>query len=95
MTAAERDPPSAAQIHLPSLMVGVAVMIGGTLYPLIMARASGGADHVLAAMLFWAMSAGFVRGVGFIPKSLAPRWLLSGWGCLAALVLAIGAKLTQ
>ena len=38
-------------------------------------------------MLFWAMSAGFVRGVGFIPKSLAPRWLLSGWGYLVALVL--------
>jgi predicted membrane protein len=42
--------------------------------------------------LFFAMSAGFVRGVGFVPQALAWRWLFSGWACLAALAAALSIK---
>ena len=51
---------------MPSLAVGLLIMVGGTLYPPLMADAAGKADHNLAMALFWAMSAGFVRGVGFV-----------------------------
>jgi predicted membrane protein len=64
------------------------LMLAGTAYPLVFARADGHADHGLALLLFWAMSAGFVRGVGFIPRHWAWRLLFSGWACLAAIALA-------
>lgn len=70
-------------------------MVGGTIYPLVMANAAGRADHALAALLFWAMSAGFVRGVGFVPHAVVLRWLFSGWACLAALAMAVAVKLAQ
>ncbi len=81
--------------HLPSLAVGVAIMVVGTLYPPLMARSTGGADHMLATLLFWAMSAGFGRGVGFVPRNAALRWLLSGWACTAALIAAVGWRLAH
>jgi predicted membrane protein len=90
-----RDPgPGAPGAHLPSLAVGLGIMIIGSLYPPAMARATGGADHLLAALLLWAMSAGFVRGVGFVPRRAALRWLLSGWACAAALACAVCWRLT-
>ncbi len=76
------------RIHLPSLLVGLAIMVGGTLYPLLMTDRAGRADHALATALFWAMSAGFVRGVGFVPRATAWRWLFSGRACAAALAVA-------
>ena len=82
-----------ARAHLPSLAVGLLVMVGGTLYPPLMADAAGHADHNLAMALFWAMSAGFVRGVGFVPRLWVWRALFSGWSCAAALLLAAVLKL--
>lgn len=75
-------------LHWPSLAAGLVLMLTGTAYPLVFARADGRADHGLALLLFWAMSAGFVRGVGFIPRHWVWRLLFSGWACLAALALA-------
>jgi predicted membrane protein len=43
--------------------------------------------------LFWAMSAGFVRGVGFVPRRWIWRAIFSGWACAAALLLATVLKL--
>lgn len=80
--------PAPTSLHWPSLAAGLALMLAGTAYPLVFARADGRADHGLAMLLFWAMSAGFVRGVGFIPRHRAWRLLFSGWACLAALALA-------
>ena len=74
--------------HWPSLTAGLVLMLAGTAYPFVFARADGRADHGLALLVFWAMSAGFVRGVGFIPRHRAWRLLFCGWSCLAALVLA-------
>ena len=77
-----------ARIHLPSLIAALVIMLGGTVYPLIFSRANGTADHGLALALFWAMSAGLVRGVGFVPRYWLWRLLFSGWACLAGLLLA-------
>lgn len=82
------DPPAATRMHLPSLLVALTIMTVGSIYPLLFADAQGQADHSLAMALFWAMSAGLVRGVGFVPVLPVWRWLFSGWACSAALVLA-------
>jgi predicted membrane protein len=63
--------------------------LGLTAYPQVLADASGQADHGAALLSMWAMSAGFVRGVGFIPCHRLPRMLLSGGACLLALTLAL------
>jgi predicted membrane protein len=63
-------------------------MLVGSRYPLMIAGAQGRADHGMAMALFWAMSAGLVRGVGFVPRRWLWRWLFSGWACAAALGLA-------
>lgn len=80
--------PARPRMHLPCLAVGLAIMVAGTVYPLVLANAAGRADHGLALLLFWAMSAGFIRGVGFVPRARVWRWLFSGWACLLALWLA-------
>jgi predicted membrane protein len=76
------------RVHLPSLLAALAIMLVGSIYPLLFADAAGKADHSLAMALFWAMSAGLVRGVGFVPRWLGWRWLFSGWACAAGLLLA-------
>lgn len=77
-----------SHIHVLSLLVAVAIMLGCTLYPPMMAGPDGKADHALATALFAAMSVAFVRGVGFVPRMVVWRWLFSGWTCYVALALA-------
>lgn len=81
-------PQAASAIHWPCLLAAVLMMLAGTAYPLLFARIDGHADHRLALLFFWAMSAGFVRGVGFIPRHWPWRQLLSGRACALALLLA-------
>jgi predicted membrane protein len=81
-----------AHMHWPCLAVGLTIMLGASVYPLFMTNAAGQASHGLAMALFWAMSAGFIRGVGFVPHHVVWRWLFSGWACAAALVLAVVVK---
>ena len=80
--------PAPPAMHLPSLLAALSIMLGGSIYPFLMMRADGTAHHALALALFWAMSAGMVRGVGFVPRARVWRLLFSGWSCLAALVVA-------
>lgn len=80
--------PPTPRLHGPSLAAALAVMLVGTLYPPLMTDAAGHADHGLAMALFWAMSAGFVRGVGFVPRQPLLRAFFSGWAVAAALALA-------
>lgn len=75
-------------VHLLSLLAALAIMIGGTVYPLVFADHNGKADHTLAFTLFWAMSAGLVRGVGFIPQHRLWKMLFSGWACFVGCGIA-------
>lgn len=79
---------STTSIHAPSLLAALAIMVTGSVYPLVFADASGKADHALASALFWGMSAGLVRGVGFVPRRMVWQVLFSGWSCTFALALA-------
>lgn len=80
------------RMHLPSFLAALSIMLAGTLYPPLMTDASGRADHGLAMSLFWAMSAGFVRGVGFVPQARVWRHLFSGWACALALLAAFAIR---
>lgn len=88
-----RPVPAAPRIQVPCLTAALVIMVAGTLYPPLLANAAGKADHHLALALFWAMSAGFVRGVGFVPRLWVWRALFSGGSCAAALLLATVLKL--
>lgn len=79
-------------MHLPSLLTAIVIMLVGTLYPPLMADPTGKADHPLALAVLLAMSAGLIRGVGFVPRHLVWRLLFSGWACTAALALALYLK---
>jgi predicted membrane protein len=92
MSATSDNGIAPSRIHLPSLAVAIAIMLVATLYPPLLTDATGKADHWLATALFFAMSAGFVRGVGFVPQALAWRWLFSSWACMAALAAALWIK---
>jgi predicted membrane protein len=75
-------------VALLPLAVGVCLMLGLTVWPQALTASDGRADHLAAMLAFWAMSAGFVRGVGFIPRHAIPRILLSGMACATGLALA-------
>ncbi|WP_227544660.1 cyd operon YbgE family protein [Sapientia aquatica] len=70
------------------LLIALSIMVGGTAYPPLLMTTSGKVDHGLATLVFWSMSAGFVYGVGFVPKNIVARWLLSFWACLVGLLVA-------
>ncbi len=80
-------PASPSMAALP-LTVGLCLLVVMTILPGIATNAAGKADHTAAMLIFWSMSASFVRGVGFIPQHAAPRLLLSTLACLLALGLA-------
>jgi predicted membrane protein len=71
-----------------ALAVALAILLGLTAYPPLLVRPDGRVDHALLLALCWAMSAGFVRGVGFEPRQSALRLALSGRAVTAALLLA-------
>jgi predicted membrane protein len=89
VTTPEAQPPG---LHWPSLMVGVGLMLLLSVYPPLLTDALGHADHTLAGVLLWAMSAGLVSGVGFVPRWWGWRALLGGWACALALLTAAALK---
>ena len=87
ITTESADPGSPGMAALP-LAIGLCLLIVMTILPGIATDGAGRADHTAAMLIFWSMSAGFVRGVGFIPQHAVPRLLLSTLACLLALGLA-------
>jgi len=71
------------------LGIALILLVLMTILPSMATNAHGKADHPAALLIFWAMSAGFVRGVGFIPLHWLPRLLLSGYACTIILALAL------
>ena len=75
--------------RLLSLATGIVLALLLTVFPQLAMTRWGVADHVAALLLLWSMSAGFVSGVGFVPRHRLPRLLLSSQACLGALVLGL------
>lgn len=95
MSTSRASMEAANPVRWPSLATGLAIMFGGTLYPALMIDAAGRPDYRVALLLFVAMSAGLVRGVGFVPRGALWAWLFSGWTCAGAIAAAAWLKLFQ
>ena len=79
-----RATPSAhGGIRLLPLLTAILIMLGITAWP---AALSGPQGEAFA--LFWAMSAGFVTGVGFQARFVLWRCLFSGLACLLGCSIA-------
>ena len=72
-------------MHVPCLLAGLLVMIGVTLMPHALTGTDGKAHHGLAMLTLWGMSAGLVRGVGYVPTHRLARLMLSQVTCLITL----------
>lgn len=70
-------------------MGAVSIMFTLSIYPNILVRTDGTVDRIASYLLFWSMSAGFIRGVGFIPRKKILAILFSGPACITALALFI------
>ncbi|HJV26182.1 MAG TPA: cyd operon YbgE family protein [Aromatoleum sp.] len=75
-------------MNFPALLAAILIMLFITAWPGVLTTAKGTADHRAAALLFWAMSARFVSGVGFTPRAAAWRLLFSAPAWLAGIALA-------
>lgn len=71
------------------LLAAIAITLAVTIYPPMLTGSDGHADHTAAMLAMWSMSAGFVRGTGFLPRNRVLRLALSGWACLFALGLTV------
>ncbi len=85
------DAPNPGVALLP-LFTAVAIALGATVYPQALVDAGGRVDHGAVTFAFWSMSAGFVRGVGFVPRGWVWRWLFSGWACAISLALSMSLR---
>lgn len=85
---AATQPAPASRLRPGLLALAIMIMLGTSIYPNVLANAAGAADHWAATALFWAMSTGFISGVGFRPRHILWRVLFSPASCL--LVLAAG-----
>ena len=75
-------------IALLPLLAGIVIMLLLSVRPDVLSDAQGRADHGAALLACWAMAAGFVRGVGFVPRFRLWRWIFSGSACILAAALA-------
>jgi cyd operon protein YbgE len=85
----ETAPATKHGLRWPSLTVGLCLMVVISIYPPLLTSPTGQADHTLAMLLMWAMSAGLVSGVGFVPRWRVWRLLFSGLAAGLALALAL------
>ena len=70
-----------SQIALLPLVIALSICLFVSIFPQLLVQ-QGIANHGAASLLFFAMSAGFIRGVGFIPQHIILRLLFSTYACL-------------
>jgi predicted membrane protein len=69
-----------------SLLIAISISIGLLAWPHFVVNADGRVNYPGLLILMWAMAAGFVHGVGFIPRNKILRLAL---GPVAASVLPL------
>lgn len=80
--------PHPLQARLLSLALALTLAALILVYPRAIAASMGEVRHGLLTLLMWGMAAGFVHGVGFVPRLWPWRllfnpllgWLLMGYG---------------
>lgn len=71
-----------------SLTLGLGIMFLGSIYPFAFAD-KGEVNHGALMLFMWAMAAGLIRGVGFIPNNRILRIIASGYAAFIAFALAL------
>ncbi len=72
-----------------SLVTAIALMLLVTLYPRALTMEDGSPiNHGALMLIMWGLSAGFVHGVGFVPRNRALRVLLGP--VVAWLMMGVG-----
>jgi cyd operon protein YbgE len=61
--------------RLLSLLIALSVSVGILAWPTLMVSADGRVNHWWLTLLMWGMAAGYVHGVGFIPRNRVLRVL--------------------
>jgi predicted membrane protein len=81
--------------HAISLLAAIALVGLVTGYPRALATSAQDIHHGSLVLMMWGISAGFVHGVGFVPRSRLLRWLLgplAAWPLMAGSVAAMVAR---
>ena len=73
----------------PLLIIAIAIMLLLVAYPPVVIGTQGRVQYVPLLLILWSMSAGFVRGIGFIPHQVLLRLLLSKMACYFTLATFI------
>ena len=71
------------------LIIALSIMLLIVAYPPVFINALGRVQYAPLLLLLCAMSAGFVRGIGFIPRQLLVRLVLSRMACYFTLATFI------
>lgn len=74
-----------------ALALAIASSLALTAYPPLAAGSDGRAAHGALTLLLWGIAAGFVAGVGFVPRSRLLRMALGPHAALS--LMAVGALL--
>jgi predicted membrane protein len=93
----EHDPkiaPGSGVARALSLAVALAISFPVLVWPKLVVTANGSVDHGWLILLMWGIAAGFVHGVGFVPRNRLLRVALGpvvAWGVslLAVVVFVI------
>lgn len=73
-----------------AMAIALSIMLGIVAYPPFLINiVTDKPDHMAAMFMYWSMSAGFIRGIGFIPKNKTLSWLFGHTACFVCLLLAI------
>ncbi|MBD1550085.1 cyd operon YbgE family protein [Pseudomonas typographi] len=88
MSAAELQRPRRWQAagRLLSLLLAAPMALVLLVHPAAMLDEQGRYSHNLLMLVMWGVAAGFVHGVGFVPRAVAWRVLfhpLAAWGLMA------------
>lgn len=84
--------PSTSQGYRQGITLGVAfvLMLLITVYPRALATPDGGPiSHSILMLIMWGLSAGFVYGVGFVPRNRVLRVALGPWVAWAGFGLGL------
>ena len=83
---------ASSKLHWLSLLTAITIMIIGSIYPILLTNSDGKVNHLIVTLYFLSMSAGFVHGVGFVPRFFLWKLLFSGWTCFISLALAVALR---
>lgn len=78
--------------HALSLCIALAISVCLLIWPALAVSAAGHVDHGWLTLLMWGMAAGFVHGVGFIPRNRLLRVVFGpmvAWGLPLLAVVAL------